>query len=113
MYPFRYLKEEFNNIPKETFLKALNAEGIPCSNGYGKQNKDGLIEEQLTSRGYRRLFTKSRLNQWREENVLPGNDQLCDEALTIYQSNLLGTKSDMDDIASAITKIYENRGSLV
>ena len=73
MYPFRYIKEEFNNVPKETFLKALNAEGIPCSNGYGKQNKDGLIEEQLSSRGYRRLFNDSRLNQWREKNVLPGN----------------------------------------
>jgi len=113
MYPFRYIKEEFNNVPKETFLKALNAEGIPCSNGYGKQNKDGLIEEQLSSRGYRRLFNDSRLNQWREKNVLPGNDRLCDEALTIYQSNLLGKKSDMDDIANAILKIYENRAALL
>jgi perosamine synthetase len=113
MYPFRYIKEEFNNIPKEKFLKALNAEGVPCSNGYGKQNRDGLIEEQLTSRGYNRLFPESRLRQWREENVLPGNDRLCDEAVTIYQSILLGTKSDMDDIVSAIIKIHENREALV
>jgi perosamine synthetase len=113
MYPFRYIKEEFNNIPKEKFLKALNAEGVPCSNGYGKQNRDGLIEEQLTSRGYNRLFPESRLRQWREENVLPGNDRLCDEAVTIYQSILLGTKSDMDDIVSAIIKIHENREALI
>ncbi|MFZ2338176.1 MAG: hypothetical protein WAW07_00455 [Bacteroidales bacterium] len=33
----------------EMFLRALNAEGIPCSGGYGKQNMDGLIEEQLGS----------------------------------------------------------------
>jgi hypothetical protein len=26
---------------------------------------------------------------------------------------LLGSKADMDDIANAITKIYENRSSLV
>jgi len=113
MYPFRYNSEEFNNIPKEKFIRALNAEGVPCSGGYGKQNHDGLIEEQLNSKGYRRLFKEARLKQWREENVLPGNDRLCDEAVTFYQSILLGSKTDMDDIVNAITKIYENRASLV
>ena len=44
---------------------------------------------------------------------IPGNDQLCEEAVTFYQSLLLGTTSDMDDIVRAITKIYENRDSLV
>lgn len=113
LYPFRYVKEDFNNVPKEKFLKALNAEGIPCGNGYGKQNKDGLIEEQLTCKGYKRLFSESRLKQWHEENILPGNDQLCDQAVAFTQSMLLGSKSDMDDIVNAITKIYENRASLV
>jgi dTDP-4-amino-4,6-dideoxygalactose transaminase len=113
MYPFRYIKEEFKNIPKDKFINALNAEGIPCGSGYGKQNKDGLIEEQLNSRGFKRLFSESRLKQWRDENVLPGNDLLCDQAVTFYQSILLGTKADMDDIVNAITKVYENRDSLV
>jgi len=112
MYPFRYVAEEFGNVSREKFIEALRAEGIPCSSGYGQQNKDGLIEEALNSRGYKRLFSEKRLNQWREENVLPGNDQLAKEAVTFYQSLLLGTKSDMDDIANAITKIYENRKQL-
>ena len=88
------------------------AEGIPASGGYGKQNKDGLMEEALNSRGYKRLFSEARLKQWREENHLPGNDQLCDEAVAFYQSILLGNRSDMEDIVNAITKIYENRDSL-
>ncbi len=113
LYPFRYLKEKFNNVPKEKFIRALNAEGIPCSGGYGKQNKDGLIGEQLASKGYKRLFSEARLKQWHEENQLPGNDQLCDEAVTFYQSILLGSKADMDDIVNAISKIYQNRSSLV
>ncbi len=112
MYPFRFVSEEFGNVKREKFLEALRAEGIPCSTGYGRQNKDGLIEEALTSKGYRRLFSEKRLNQWREENVLPGNDQLAREAVTFYQSILLGTKSDMDDIVNAIAKIYENRDAL-
>lgn len=112
LYPFRYIKENFNNVPKEKFLRALSAEGIPCSSGYGKQNKDGLLEEALSSRGYKRLFSEARLKQWREENNLPGNDQLSDQAVTFSQSLLLGSKADMDDIVNAITKIYENRETL-
>lgn len=112
MYPFRFVSEEFGDIQREKFIEALRAEGVPCSTGYGMQNKDGLIEEALNSRGYKRLFSEQRLKRWREENILPGNDQLAREAVTFYQSILLGNKSDMDDIVNAITKIYENRDSL-
>ncbi len=113
MYPFRFISEAFGNVSREKFIEALRAEGVPCSSGYGRQNHDGLIEEALNSRGYKRLFSEQRLKQWREENVLPGNDRLAKEAVTFYQSLLLGTKSDMDDIVNAITKIYENRNQLV
>jgi dTDP-4-amino-4,6-dideoxygalactose transaminase len=113
MYPFRFISEEFGNVSREKFMEALRAEGVPCSAGYGRQNMDGLIEEALNSRGYKRLFSEKRLNQWREENYLPGNDQLAKEAVTFYQSILLGTITDMDDIINAITKIYENRHQLV
>jgi perosamine synthetase len=113
LYPFRYEKEKFNNIPKEKFISALQAEGIPASGGYGKQNKDLLFEEAFSSRGYKRLFSEARIKQWREENHnLPGNDKVCDEIVTFYQSTLLGSKADMDDIVKAITKVYENRDSL-
>ncbi len=112
LYPFRYISKEFNDVPRDRFIRALNAEGIPCSSGYGPQNKDGLIEDQLTSKGFKRLFSESRLKQWREQNVLPGNDKLCNEAVIFYQSMLLGSRSDMDDIVNAITKIYENRDFL-
>ncbi len=106
-----YLDERLEQIPGIIPYKL--AEGIPCSSGYGSQNKDGLIEDQLNSKGFKRLFSESRLKQWREENVLPGNDKLCKEAVIFYQSMLLGSKSDMDDIVKAIAKIYENRASLV
>ena len=112
-YPFRFISEKFGNVSRAKFIEALRAEGIPCNAGYGQQNKDGLIEEALNSKGYKRLFSEKRLNQWREENVLPGNDKLAREAVTFTQNILLGTKSDMDDIINAVTKIYENRKSLL
>ncbi|MGQ9620148.1 MAG: DegT/DnrJ/EryC1/StrS family aminotransferase [Bacteroidales bacterium] len=111
-YPFRFISENFGTLPRETFIRALNAEGIPCSAGYGPQNKDGLIEQMLNSKGFKRLFPESRLKQWREENILPGNDKLCREAVILYQNILLGSKNDMDDIVKAITKIYQNREAL-
>ena len=112
LYPFRYKKEHFNNIPRSKFLSALSAEGIPCSGGYGPQYKDGLIEEALNSTGYKRLYSRERLKRYRRENHYPDNDQLCKEAVWFSQTLLLGTKRDMDDIADAILKIYENRDKL-
>lgn len=112
LYPFRYQKEAFNGAPREKFLEALTAEGIPCSGGYSAQNHDGLIEEALNSKSYQRLFSKERLDRYRQENVLPQNDQLCREAVWFAQSMLLGTQQDMDDIANAIEKIYEHRDKL-
>ena len=34
------------------------------------------------------------------------------EGAWLYQSVLLGSRSDMDDIVSAIAKVYENRHAL-
>jgi dTDP-4-amino-4,6-dideoxygalactose transaminase len=113
LYPFRYKKEHFNNVPRQKFLSALSAEGAPCSGGYGPQYRDGLVEEALNSKGYNRLFSKQRLAKYREELHYPDNDQLCEEAVWFSQNLLLGTKRDMDDIADAILKIYENRDKLV
>jgi perosamine synthetase len=112
LYAFRYDKEKFNNLPKDKFLQALRAEGIPGNSGYGQQNKEGIIEHVLTSRGYKRLYSEARLKQWREQNVLPGNDKLCSEAVTFTQNILLGSRSDMGDIVKAIAKISENKAIL-
>jgi perosamine synthetase len=113
LYPFRFISKDFGNVTRTKFLEALRAEGIPCSPGYGPQNKEGIIEEALTSKGYKRLFSESRLKNWREQNHLPGNDQLCREAVIFSQSMLLGTRSDMDDIVNAVVKVYENRSGLI
>ncbi|MBN1507785.1 MAG: DegT/DnrJ/EryC1/StrS family aminotransferase, partial [Sedimentisphaerales bacterium] len=112
LYPFRYRKEQFNDLPRSRFLAALSREGIPCSGGYGPQYADGLIEAALNSKDFKRAFPKERLDRYRDELHYPGNDQLCQEAVWFGQNMLLGTKSDMDDIADAIAKVYENRDAL-
>jgi len=71
-----------------------------------------LIEVALNSKNFKRSFSKERLDRYRRENRYPENDQLCKEAVWLTQNMLLGTKRDMDDIADAILKIYENRDKL-
>jgi len=114
LYPFRYKKEHFDDLPRDKFIAALQAEGIPCGGGYGRQYFDGLMEEAISSRGYKRLFSEERLNRYRDElHQLPENDQLTREAVWFYQYMLLADRSDMDDVVNAIQKVYENRKSLL
>jgi hypothetical protein len=82
--------------------------------GYGPQYFDGLIEEAISTRGYRRLFSEERLNRYRDElHHLPDNDQLAQEAVLFFQNMLLAEQSDMDDIIHAIQKLYERRKELI
>jgi len=114
IYPLRYKKECFDDLPREKFLAALQAEGIPCSSGYEAQYNDGFMEEVLNSRGYKKLFSEQRLKRYREElHELPENDQLTREAVWFFQNMLLGERQDMDDIVNAVQKVYENRKQLL
>lgn len=113
-YPFRYKKEHFDGLSREKFRAAIQAEGIPSYGGYGKQYFDGLIEEAISSRGYKRLFSEQRLKRYREElHHLPDTDQLTGEGVMLFQNMLLAERSDMDDIINAIHKVYENRKALL
>lgn len=106
LYPFRYKKEYFNNMPRSKFLSALSAEGIRCSSGYGPINKEGFFENTLNSRNFKKMYSDKQLNRCREQNNCPDNDKLCTEAVWFTQNMLLGSKRDMDDIAAAIEKIH-------
>jgi dTDP-4-amino-4,6-dideoxygalactose transaminase len=112
VYPFRYQKEAFAGLPKRKFLVAMRAEGVPCGAGYRPPAEYGLIEEQLSSRGFQRLFSKQRLDEYREQLRLPDTERLCSEVVTLFQSMFLGNKRDMDDIANAILKIQQNAEKL-
>lgn len=116
LFPFRYKKEFFEGIPREGFLKALSAEGIPCWGGYGGTlNTMPYLDDAFRSKNYRNMYPKEMLDfrQFVEKNKCPENDRLCnEEAVWISQSLLLGSKSDMDDIAAAITKVQKNAGSI-
>jgi len=105
LYMLRYQPEKFANMPRAKFLKALGAEGIHASGGYGPLNKMEYIQQALNTRPYLKVYGKAAIEQWRERNACPENDKLCTEAVWFTQTMFLGPRSDMDQIAEAIRKI--------
>ena len=105
LYMLRYQAEGFAGLPRERFLKALAAEGIPCSGGYTPLNRQPFVQATLHSRAYERLYPKEVLAGWEERNRCPANDRLCEEAVWLSQTMLLGARRDMEDVAAAVRKI--------
>ncbi len=112
LYMFRYEKAQFANLPRAQFLKALKAEGIPCSDGYSPLNKEPFLKNTFDSRAYRSIYPAKQLAEWFERNQCPANDRLCEEAVWFTQTMLLGTREDMDQIAEAVRKIQSQAGLL-
>jgi dTDP-4-amino-4,6-dideoxygalactose transaminase len=113
LYAFRYDARQFHGLPRAQFLKALAAEGVPCSGGYSEQYNDGLLDEAIASRGFKRLFSAARLKAYRESfRELKGNAQVCATTVGLSQSILLGERGHMDQILEAIGKIQAHSAAL-
>jgi dTDP-4-amino-4,6-dideoxygalactose transaminase len=105
---FLYDAAQFNGLSRDKFLKALSAEGVPCSSPYREQYYDGLLDEAINSRGYKRLWTDTRLKAYRESfKELKGNKQACETMFAFGQGMLLADRKDLDQIGEAIRKIHK------
>ncbi|MEE9365730.1 MAG: DegT/DnrJ/EryC1/StrS family aminotransferase [Dehalococcoidales bacterium] len=114
LYAMSYRKEHFNGVDRSTFLKALRAEGVSLSpyirNGL---HREPWIEHILNLKVYKQMFSAKRLQKYRDEIHCPTCDTVCSEMLMLWASGpLLATKNDMDNVADAIAKVYENRDKL-
>ncbi len=113
LYAFRYDAAQFNGLPRNRFIKALRAEGVPCSGGYHEQYNDGLLDEAINSRGFKRLFTAERLKAYRDSfQELKGNKQVCETTVGVFQTLLLADRGDMDHIIEAIRRIHAHSAAL-
>jgi dTDP-4-amino-4,6-dideoxygalactose transaminase len=97
-------------VERGTLLKALKAEGIPSSGGYGYSlNQQPLFRNKAF--GPYLAKVKDRLDFTKA--TVPNSDLLCrEQALWLEQNIFLGPRSDMDDIERAFEKVYEHRDSL-
>jgi dTDP-4-amino-4,6-dideoxygalactose transaminase len=115
LYAFRYNAEQFNGLPIDKFVRAMGAEGIPCSGSvYHEQYFDGLLDEAISSRAFKRLWSADRLKAYRESfQELKGNRETCATTVAMTQNMLLGERSDMDHILEAVAKIQAHSKALV
>jgi dTDP-4-amino-4,6-dideoxygalactose transaminase len=112
LYMLRYDKERFAGLPRSKFLKALAAEGIPASGGYSPLNQEPFLKHTLAGKGYQKIYEPRVLAEWEERNRCPQNDRLCEEAVWMTQNMLLGPRTDMDQIATAVRKIQSHASEL-
>jgi perosamine synthetase len=114
LYAMSYQKEHFNNADRARFLKAVAAEGIALSPYIERGlHREPWVDHIVKTKAYQNAFPARRLQQFRDEMGCPKCDQVCGEMVMIWASGpLLGSRSDMADIADAILKVYENRDKL-
>ena len=114
LYPMSYRKEHFNDAERDKFLKAVAAEGVGLSPYIAKGlHREPWIEHILGRPVYKKMFSRQRLKEYRRQVPCPVCDQVCREMAMIWASGpLLADKEDMDNIADAIIKVYENRDKL-
>jgi dTDP-4-amino-4,6-dideoxygalactose transaminase len=90
-------------------LRALEAEGVPCSAGYGHALPDQPL---FRRRAFGPYLPGAAPELDYSEAQCPNADLLCGQSIWLEQSLLLGSREDMDDVARAFEKVYEHRHAL-
>ncbi len=105
LFIFRYQADKFGGVPRERFLAALNAEGIPCSAGYPPLYGHPLFQASIEQH--------PEVYDWQggpghyAHLSLPVTERICkEEVVWLTQNILLGEPEDMDDVVAAIEKIH-------
>jgi dTDP-4-amino-4,6-dideoxygalactose transaminase len=111
LYVLRYDSRAFDGASRAAFLKALAAEGVPCSAGYVPlyREKALLLAEETFP------FPPSRLGAAVDYGKVscPVCERVCaEEAVWLTQGMFLGDRKDMEDIAAAVGKIRQRREEL-
>jgi dTDP-4-amino-4,6-dideoxygalactose transaminase len=114
-YQLIYEKQYFNDLPKKKFRMAMDSEGIGFGNGIDSSlHLDPSIDAYLNHRSFKKIFSKERLEKYRNENHCPVNEMIGNEiGLSLGQRVFLGSKKDMEDIVTAIVKIQKNSSLLI
>ncbi len=114
LYTMSYKKEHFNGLDRARFLKAVEAEGVSLSPYIERGlHREPWIDHIVKDKCYQKNYSARRLKEFREQMSCPNCDRVCEEMAMIWASGpLLGSRADMDDIADAILKVYENRDQL-
>jgi dTDP-4-amino-4,6-dideoxygalactose transaminase len=102
--------EALFGVPRPALLKALQAEGIPCSGGYAFSLHQQPI---FRNRAFGPYLPGAARRLDFSQTHCPLSDLVCrEQCVWLEQSLFLGPRSDMDDLGRGFEKIFENRAAL-
>lgn len=117
MWHFQFQSAAFGGIARDTFLRALQAEGVPCSTGHTEPLYHNPVfaawQENFGRTGFplRNPYTGTAAD-YRGVDC-PNAERIArDEAVVLSHQLFLGPSSDMDRILAAIQKIHDHVGEL-
>ena len=94
---------------RDAVVSALEAEGIPCSAGYGYSLPDQPLFRNKAFGPYL-PGVRARLDYGAMK--CPNSDLVCRQSIWLEHALLLGTRGDMDDVVCAFEKIHRERDRL-
>jgi dTDP-4-amino-4,6-dideoxygalactose transaminase len=114
LFIFRYDRNGFGGLPRDKFVPALGAEGIPVGCGYNPLYREGMFQQgwdpsrcPFACKDYHGSVDYAK-------TFCPVVEHVCtDGSFWMGHSALLGSTQDMDDIADAILKVQANVGELL
>jgi len=112
VYYFYALKydEQRMGLPRSTFIKALNAEGIPFGAGYVRPLYLSSIYHENRPFAYEHYKGNAKY----DKGICPVTERLHERELILTPvTRPPATRQDMDDVVAAIHKVLENRGRLI
>ncbi len=99
LYMVRYLKEEFNNISRELFFKAMQAEGVFTYKGWSPLYKEPLFS--INPKEYPWLEGRNYCDLFHSGTEIIAEEQ----AVWLRQNHLLGSSDDLKDVVDAFEKV--------
>ncbi len=115
IYMFRY-DESSVGVPKQKFIDALEAEGVPGFGGYTfPLYRNPMFGNKKFINGGFPLGTEYHedIDYALFAAKCPVSERACNtEAVWLPQNIFLGSTEDMDDVAEAIKKVLDNRNEL-
>ena len=93
--------------PRAAVLKALQAEGIPCSAGYGFSLHH---QPMFRNKAFGPYIPKATAKLNYRKVKCPNSDLICrEQCIWLEHGIFLGSRSDIDDVARAFEKVHTNR----
>jgi dTDP-4-amino-4,6-dideoxygalactose transaminase len=94
---------------RNAVLSALEAEGIPCSAGYGFSLP---AQPLFRNKAFGPYLPSVRDRLDYSQTPCPNSDVICSQSIWLGHPVLLGTRDDIDDVAAAFEKVFRHRDQL-